>query len=347
MFILQQEMNQNPILVELYRANILESFHRGAVCMVDERGDILYEIGDIKRPIFSRSAMKYFQHLPLIESGAAKHFNFSDEEIAIMCGSHNGEPEHLRVVNSILQKIGLEADALQCGAHYPSYDQAAISLYQQGTEASALHNNCSGKHAGFLALCQFMQWPIEGHLKPEHPLQQAIKSACANMYDYDERLMPPAIDGCSAPNYAVPLYHQALGFMRLVSGNGLSVTRKEACQDVVNAVLLHPFMVAGSKRYCTDMMQAYPGRIIGKVGAEGVFCMAFVQEKVAVAIKIDDGKMLPQYNLAQAIIEASGLFSADAHKKVHHYLESDLLNWNQIKVGSIKVNKDLHFPAFK
>jgi L-asparaginase II len=291
--------------------------------------------------------MKYFQHLPLIESGAAAHFQFNEEELAIMCGSHNGEAQHLRVVTSILAKIGLDSQALQCGAHYPSSDQSAIELYKKDEKPTAMHNNCSGKHAAFLALCQYQHWPIENHLEPEHPLQQAVKAACANMYGYDESLMPPAIDGCSAPNYAIPLYHQALGFMRLASGKGLSEERQKACEQIVSAVTKHPFMVAGSKRYCSDMMLAYPGRIIGKVGAEGVFCMAFIKEKIGVAIKIDDGKMLPQYNVAQAIIEASGLFTEEDHQAVHHYMESDLINWNQKTVGRIKVAEGLAFPSLK
>lgn len=335
----------NPILVEIYRDQVLESFHRGAVCVVDREGKIIYSAGNIDQVCYPRSAMKLLQVLPLIAHGGMEHFGFTLEEIAVMCGSHNAEAEHLRVIRSILQKIGMSEDQLQCGPQYPTSKKDAEALIKKDEKPKAIHNNCSGKHAGMLAMCALMGWPADTYIDPQHPLQQMILGYCAELYEYPADHMITALDGCSAPVFSVPVYQQAIGYKNLVSTTHVDAKRQGACRTVIEAVSRYPFLVAGSKRYCTDMMQVCAPQVIGKTGAEGIFCMALPEQEIGVCIKIDDGKMLPQYNVAQAFIEATGLFSKAELSALHHYQESELKNFNKLVTGSIRTAAGL-FDGF-
>lgn len=329
----------NPILVEAWRGETLESFHRGVICIVAEDNQVLYSKGDIHQECFPRSAMKFLQHIPMLESGAAEKYQFTMAEIAIMCGSHNAELEHVNTVNSILAKIGLDRHALQCGAHYPLLSKDFIPMYAQAIPPSDLHNNCSGKHAGFLALCVFNNWDISSYLLPSHPLQVLIKATCAELYETDTEHMHCAFDGCSAPIYNVSVYHQAIGYKNLICNEKYNDSRRKACQTIIEAVSQFPQMVAGTDRYCTDMMRICASEVIGKTGAEGIFCMGFKNKRWGVCIKIDDGKMLPQYNIAQALIQASKLYELEDLKPLEKYLHDDIKNWNQLSTGKLQVNK--------
>lgn len=331
----------NPILVEAWRGETLESFHRGVICVVDELNQVVYAKGDIHQECFPRSAMKFLQHVPLIESGAVEKFGFTLKEIAIMCGSHNAEPEHIEVVNGILEKIGLDRYALHCGAHYPMLAKDFVPMYASGKMPNDIHNNCSGKHAGFLALCVFNSWSIEDYLSPDHPSQKLIKHVCASMYETDESKMNYAFDGCSAPIYNITVYHQAVGYKNLICHERYDANRQKACRMIIEAVSQYPEMVAGTDRYCTDMMRVCAAEVIGKTGAEGIFCLGFKHKRWGVCIKIDDGKMLPQYNVAQALIKSTGLFNRDTLAPLEKYLHDDIKNWNLKSTGRLKVSDDI------
>jgi L-asparaginase II len=326
---------QNPILVEVYRANVLESFHRGAICVVNENNEIIFSKGNVEQICYPRSAMKFVQVLPLLVLGGIEKFDFTLQEIAIMCGSHNAEQEHLTVVESILSKIGLDKNHLYCGPQYPSSKRDSDQLIRDNKKPEHIHNNCSGKHAGMLALCQLMNVPIHDYINPVHAIQQLILEYVEKIYEYPKEKMVTALDGCSAPIYSIPVLNQAIAFKNLVSNN-YEEKIANACKIVVEAVSKYPFMVAGSKRYCSDMMQITAPQIIGKTGAEGIFCMSLPKQKIGVCIKIDDGKMLPQYNVAQAFVEATGLFSQETLEPLHHYLQEPLINFNKLTVGEIK-----------
>lgn len=331
----------NPILVEVYREEVLESFHRGVVCVVNENNEVIFSMGDVDQICYPRSAMKLLQVIPLLEQGGMEKFGFTLEEIAVMCGSHNAEPEHLRVVESILSKIGLSKDALNCGAQYPSSKRDANALIKADLKPHHIHNNCSGKHAGMLAMCVLMGWPTTDYINPNHPLQQAIKKTCEVFYEYPSEKMVTALDGCSAPIFSIPVRNQAIAYKNLVAHQHLPTSTQQACNVILDAVSNHPFMVAGNKRYCTEMMEVTAPKVIGKTGAEGVFCMTFTEQKWGVCIKIDDGKMLPQYNVAQAMLEASSLFSAEELKPLHAHATADISNFNKLVTGKITVNEQL------
>lgn len=331
----------NPVLVEIYRGSVLESFHRGVVCVVNNTGEIVFSLGDVQQICYPRSAMKLLQVIPFIVDGGMQRFGITLEEIAVMCGSHNAEAEHLRVVHSILHKIGLGEDALNCGPQYPSSKRDANALIKADQKPHHIHNNCSGKHAGMLAACVLNGWMVDDYINPKHPLQQRILDTCSLMYEYPKEKMEIALDGCSAPIFSVPVYNQALGFKNLVANKHLDETIQNACKIIVEAVSNYPFMVAGTGRYCTDMMNITAPKIIGKTGAEGIFCMTFTEQQLGVCIKIDDGKMLPQYNVAQALVEASGMFTKEQLSPLHRYAEDELKNFNKLVTGKIEVNKEL------
>lgn len=339
----------NPILVERWRADVLESFHRGVICMVDGDGKVIFEAGDTGQVCYPRSALKLFQILPLLESGAVDEFGFTMEEIAIMVGSHNGEAEHLRVVESILKKIGMPSKALQCGAQYPTLTEDRNALIKADKEPNDLHNNCSGKHAGFLAWCIYGGFETEGYLETSHPLHKAILDVTAEMHEYPAEKMTVGLDGCSAPIFSLPVYNQAVGFKNLLNAERFGEKRKQSCDIVIKAMTEYPFMVAGHKRYCTELMQVCGSRVFGKTGADGVYSLGFIEEKIGCTIKIDDGLMGPQYNVAQAILEKTGIFEPEVLKKLHPYMEAPIINWAKKKTGVNKVNEKafegLKFPV--
>jgi L-asparaginase II len=333
----------NPVLVEVFRGEALESFHRGAIAVVDADGAELASLGDVDRPIFPRSAVKLLQALPLVESGAAERLGLSDDELALACASHNGEPVHVQTAMGMLAKAGLDVSALECGAHWPSLDSAARALASQGQEPSALHNNCSGKHSGFLCLaCSLsgggdLRQFAKGYVQPDHPVMREVTAALQAVTGFDPRNAPRGTDGCSIPTFGIPLRRLALAFARVGSGVGLRQGHALAAQRLRGAIAAAPFMVAGSARFDTRVMEHVGQRVCCKVGAEGVFCAALPERGLGVAIKIDDGNNARAAEVAMAaVIEASlDLTGADA-AVLHALSHPRLHNWNGNEVGGLR-----------
>lgn len=279
----------NPVLVEVTRGTLVESRHRGAIAIADAEGTIVEAIGDIDRPILPRSAIKAFQALPLVETGAADALGFSDAELALCCSSHNGEKGHVDGARSILSKAGLTEEVLECGAQLPYHEVDQARLHKTDQSPCPIHNNCSGKHSGFLALSRHMDVAPKGYVLSDHPVMVVIRQAQAEMVDYDLSDDLTGTDGCSIPTYAMPLRQLARGFARFGTGTGLSSSRAGACQRLYNACVSHPFMVAGSGRFCTRIMDLFEGRVFAKTGAEGVFTAAIPELGLGIALKCDDG----------------------------------------------------------
>ncbi|MGX5830862.1 asparaginase [Mesorhizobium sp. 43Arga] len=279
----------NPVLIEVLRGAIVESAHRGAVAVFDADGKPVLEIGDTSKPVFPRSAVKAIQALPLVESGAADAFGFGSRELALACASHSGEPEHVELARSMLANAGLDGSALECGAHWPSNHAAEIALASAGGSPNALHNNCSGKHSGFLCTCVHSGIAHRGYVKAGHALQEMVRDAMQSVtgavHGADER----ATDGCSIPTYAAPLRSFALGFARMATTNGFGPERAKAAKRLLAACMAEPFFVAGTGREDVALMEAAPGRIFAKGGAEGVHCAAIPELGLGIALKCDDG----------------------------------------------------------
>ncbi len=277
----------NPNLVELTRGGLVESFHIGAVVVARSNGERLISLGETARPIFPRSAVKALQALPMIETGAADHYGFGDAEIALACASHSGTPAHTDRAAAMLRAAGLDVASLACGDHVPMHEPTALA--NAGRAWSALHNNCSGKHAGMVCTCAHVGDPIAGYLDIGHPNQQRIARVFAEVCGDGFSAPRYGIDGCSAPNWAIPLAPLATAFATLVTGDGLSTTRRAAARRIVDACMARPDMVAGPDRMDTKAMTALPGKVFMKTGAEGVYCGAFPDHGIGFAIKIDDG----------------------------------------------------------
>jgi L-asparaginase II len=279
----------NPVLVEVTRGSVVESWHRGAVSVFDADGKAVWEIGDTERPVFPRSAVKAIQALPLVESGAADAYGFGDRELALACASHSGEPVHVELAKAMLAKAGLDGTALECGAHWPSSHDATIALARAGGVPNALHNNCSGKHSGFLCTCVHSGIAHGGYVKAGHALQEMVRDAMQSVTGAVHDVDHCGTDGCSIPTYAVPLKSFARGFARMATGRGFSPERARAAKRLISACMAEPFLVAGTGKADVALMQAAPGRIFVKTGAEGVYCAALPELGLGIALKCDDG----------------------------------------------------------
>jgi L-asparaginase II len=279
----------NPVLVEILRGEHVESAHRGAVAVCDSEGRLVLEIGNTEQPVFPRSAVKAIQALPLVESGAADAFGFGDKELALACASHRGEPAHAELAASMLSHAGLDYTALECGAHWPSSHDATIALARAGLSPSALHNNCSGKHAGFLCTCRHLNLDHRGYVGYGHPFQAMIREAMEDVTGTKHDAGNSATDGCSIPTYAIPIASLALGFAKMATGAGLSAARAKAAKRLMVACMAEPFFVSGSDAADRSLMQVAPERIFAKTGAEGVYCAALPELGLGIALKSDDG----------------------------------------------------------
>lgn len=331
----------NPILIESIRGKTLESFHRGVICVVNEEGEIVFSIGDEQQICYPRSTMKLFQHLPFLQSEEFKKVNLTPSQLAVMCGSHNGEIEHQKEAESILKLGGLKMNQLQCGGQMPELTKDRVELYKSGANPNHLHNNCSGKHAGFLLYCHLKGWSLENYLDPEHPLQQEIKQVVADLYEYPIEKLAMGRDGCSAPVYSMPIYNQAVSYKNLVSPKGTCSKYFESLQKIVEACTQHPFMVAGNKRYCTQLMEVAGEQVVAKTGADGVYCMGLRKKGWGVSIKIDDGTMGPQYIAAQHLLEKFINLSSDACEKLKEYHTEERYNFSKRHVGRFNASQKL------
>lgn len=326
----------NPILVEVLRGSRVESVHRGAVCVVDADGATVLSLGDVAQPVFPRSAVKALQALPLVESGAADHYCLADEELAIACGSHGGEPAHVAAVERMLARAGLDAAALECGAHRPSHALSAEALVRAGRAPSALHNNCSGKHAGFLCVARQLGVEHRRYVEPSHQVQRAVKSTIEDLAGVAIEKDQCAVDGCSVPTWAVPLTNLARAFARFGTGRGLSAARAKAASRLRAACERHPFFVAGTGRFATVAMERLPGRAFIKGGAEGVFCCALPDQGLGIAFKCDDGAGRAAEALMAALMLRLMPPDHGERAMLDRFARPAISNWNGSEIGRVR-----------
>lgn len=336
-------MPSNPLLVEVLRGGIAESVHRGAYAVVDADGGLVAAAGDIERPVFPRSAVKLLQALPLVAGGAADRFALTDEQLALACASHGGEPRHTAAAAAMLAQAGVDAAVLECGAHWPYREEVQRAMAAHGEQPTALHNNCSGKHAGFVCLGCLMAPDgeraafLRGYVQPGHPVMREVTAALQAATGFDLAQAPVGTDGCSIPTYAIPLRRLALGFARAGTGQGLSPARAGAARRLRAAIAAAPFMVAGSGRFDTRVMERLGPRVCCKVGAEGVYCAAFPEQGLGVALKMDDGNTARACEVAMAALMLRHLALDEAERAfVERLADVPLVNWNGIEVGRLR-----------
>jgi L-asparaginase II len=324
--------SSNPVLVEVVRGTTVESRHVGAIAVADADGRLLLALGDVERPIFPRSAVKALQAIPLVESGAAEAFGLGEGELAVACASHSGDRVHIEAVTSLLAKAGLDESYLACGAHWPVSERTTRELMRAGRRPQAIHNNCSGKHAGMLAASVHLGLDPRGYERPNHQLQVMIAGIISETCGVRLHRDSMGIDGCSVPTWSLPLSALAQGFARLGTGEGLSPTRAGAAARLLRACFASPFLVAGEGRFDTIAMRALAPAVFVKGGAEGVHCAALPGLGLGVALKVDDGA---KRGVERALGEVLAALLPEARPDLADQLEGELLNWRGISVGRI------------
>ncbi|MGV8950160.1 MAG: asparaginase [Cypionkella sp.] len=320
-------------LVQLWRGGMLESTHRGHVVVCDEAGQVVQAWGDPERIIFPRSSCKMIQALPLMESGAAEAAGLTDAQVALSCASHQGAHLHVDMAGRWLADLGLSESDLRCGSHEP-YDRAErdrlISSHQSPCQ---LHNNCSGKHSGFLTANQHMKGGSE-YTEIDHPLQVAIRAATEEVTG--ETVAGYGIDGCSAPNFAMSLAGLARAMSAFAVATDGGNTRQRAMARLRRSMAAHPDLVAGEGRACTELMRAMGGAVSIKTGAEAVFVAMLPEQKLGIALKIEDGNGRASEAALVGLLAKLGVLDAN-HPMAQKRLPAPQINWRGFNTGELRL----------
>ncbi len=336
-------------LVEVKRGSITESRHRGHIVVVDPEGNIITSLGAPEYVTYLRSSAKPFQAMPLLTTGAAERFGFTDREVALACGSHNGEPIHTELAASMLRKIGLGPEALHCGAHEPYGAEAALELRERGEQPNALHNNCSGKHAGMLAVAVHLGASIENYESPENPVQKLIAGVVSQFSGVPVTDMAVGVDGCAVPAFGITVKAMALAYARLISPPAsFDKKTRDACERIVRVMSAYPELIGGtSDRLDTELMRAAPSRLVSKVGADGVYTAGIEPSEewpqgLGIAIKIEDGD--DKRARAPVVIESMrelGVLRDESLEAVAKYAFFPVKNRRGDIVGEVRASFDL------
>lgn len=324
-------------MIDVVRGGILESRHRVHVAVADATGALVASTGEPGLTVFYRSAAKPLQALPLVEDGVVERFGLTDAELALCCASHEGEPAHVAGVRSILAKAGLDASHLRCGPHAPFSDAEARALVRRGEEAERVHNNCSGKHAGMLALAVAHGWDPEGYHRAAHPVQERMLDEIARWSGIRRDQVGTAVDGCGVSCFAVPLTAMAASFARFADAS----RRGEGAGRIVSAMTGHPFMVGGTRRACTQIMERTGARAFVKLGAEGVYGGGLPDRGLGFAIKVADGsRKAVEVALVHVLRSLDVLAEADLDA-LAHWRRPVLRNTLREEVGEMRVAFEL------
>jgi len=320
--------------VEQRRGGVTETIHRVHVAVVNADGALVARAGDPELVTFWRSAAKPFQALPLLTDGAADHFGLTTAELALCCASHSSEPGQVEQVKALLQRIGCNERDLRCGPHTPLADHVAKDYQARGVPPTPVYSNCSGKHTGMLALARHHGWPTQDYHRLAHPVQQRCLEAVSRWTEVATPRIGTAVDGCGVVCFALPLRNMALAYARLRSGErgALRSGEKPFAHRIVEAMLGHPELIAGERRPCTEMMRAHPGRVITKVGAEGVYSALLVDERLGIALKVEDG-----HGHAAALAMAAVLDQLGLRPQPGSLAERPNVNTRGERVGELRV----------
>lgn len=330
------------IALRYIRGETLESVHRASVAVADSKGRRVAQFGDPRLVTFLRSSAKPLQLVPLIESGAADRFGFTEAELAIMAGSHSGEEEHVATVQGILDRAGIAPEALRCGRHAP-FDAAAAE--RVGSAYTTLHHNCSGKHAAMLALCKDQGWDPDSYLQPGHPLQQAIRRVIGQECGLPDSSLETATDGCGVVTFAVPLARAARSYARLAEPSLVAGKRGVALRRVRDAMMKHPRLVAGTHRIDTDLMQLKPGTIVVKGGAEACYALGLPGKGWGLAAKIEDGNPRGMPMLLVTALEQLGFLDARDLRALERHWNEPIRNVAGNPVGRVECSMRLRLAA--
>ncbi len=336
----------SEVLVQVTRGPIVECVHRGSMAIVDSSGKMLYGVGDTGLFTYLRSSAKPVQAIPVVESGAADHFHLTDKEVSIFNASHSGEEIHTETVMSILGKIGLTEEALQCGTHLPFYPPTATQMVREGRSSTARHSNCSGKHSGMLTYAQFKGYPVEGYYKLEHPVQQAALAELAYFAGVDKEEVVCGVDGCGVVVFAVPVYNMAWMYAKLADPDVLPPGKAAAARRLTGLMRTYPEMVAGTGRLCTDLMREAHGKVFAKSGAEGVYTVGVPERKLGIALKIEDGNARGIGAVIVETLRQLGVLDEAEVAALSKHHKPELHNFRGDTVGEIKAVVDLKYKGY-
>lgn len=321
-------------LSEVTRGGVVESRHFGAVAVVDRDGRVLRAAGDPYTLVFTRSALKPLQALPFVAGGGIERFGYTPPQVALMCASHSGEPRHVDAVSDMLTRAGCSPGELQCGTHAPGFYEARGEL-PPPPPYSTLQHNCSGKHGGMLAWCTQHGQSKADYLAFDHPLQQAIRRAVAMFTGVAEQRLVAGIDGCSAPNYAVPLAALATAYARLASAD-VDAEYGMAPRTLANAMTAHPEMVSGEHRSDLALMQSGRGDWVSKIGAEGVQAIGIRSQGLGIAWKVSDGQKRGLYPAIVAVLDELGVLDAASRAALAPWARRTVRNYRGIETGEVR-----------
>lgn len=327
-------------LVEVTRGPLVESVHRGSIAVVDAHGKLLAWAGEPEQVTYYRSSAKPIQAIPVVVSGAADKFDIQQDELAIICSSHSGEQQHVQTVGKLLERVGLNEEFLLCGIHPPFHRPSAEEIYRKGNQPGPIHCNCSGKHSGMLALCQYYGWPLDNYLDLTHPLQKMLLETMHRFLSYEKIVL--GVDGCGVPVYGMPLKIMAKGYARLVNPQVLPDVYQLATKRLVAAMLAYPNLVGGTGRFDTELMETAAKDVLAKGGAEGVQCLGLVTKGLGIAIKIEDGNARAAEPVAIEVLNQLGVLSDHKLYAMRHKHHPMIKNHRNEVVGELRPVFKLH-----
>lgn len=322
--------------VRILRDPLVESVHEVAVAVVDRSGQVLYATGPVDRKAFWRSSAKPVQAMALVRLGGMERFGFSETDLALICASHSGTPEHVERVARMLTELGLSPDDLLCGAHPPLHEPSAREIWARGEMPTPLHSNCSGKHTGMLALAKLLGAPIEDYVRPSHPVQQTILSEVGAFTGLHASEIVRGVDGCSAPVFGLPITAMAEAYAHLASPESLEPSRAPAARQIVRAMTHHPDMVGGPGRFDTELMTILNRRVLSKSGAEGVVCLAVPERGLGIALKVLDGAGRAGPPAALAVLKSLDLLTEEEGSQLSAQARPGIINVAGRCVGHVE-----------
>lgn len=325
----------NELLVKVMRGDREESVHQASVAVVDAEGKLIWKTGNPELEVFARSCLKPVQALPLILSGTADELQLTEKELAVCCGSHNGEAMHVETVEGMLDKGGLSETLLGCGVHAPYSHETYESLLRSGEKPKPVHNNCSGKHTGLLLTAKQCGYDLGTYLEKDHPLQQEIIRLLGELAGMEGDDIPYGIDGCGLPTFSLPLHKLAYVFARIAKPMNLEPKLAEALIRLRTAMCRFPEMVGGTGEFDTILMKLMQGKVIGKVGAEGVYAMALPERGIGIAIKVSDGNRRAAYPAAVEVLKHLDVLSEAQLKELEEFRKPAITNHKGDRVGEL------------
>lgn len=322
-------ITNSPLTVEVTRGTKAESQHLVDILVMDADKSILKSFGNIHEAVFPRSAIKMLQALLLVESGAYSSLGLDLRHLALASSSHHGDNIHTDLVHEWLQHLNLSEDNLRCGAHVPSRDSVRDTLIEQNLKPHRGHNNCSGKHSGFLAVCRHKNYDTQNYDLIDHPVQQQIIKILSDVYEYDLSKSPYGVDGCGIPTISAPLYNLTLGHVNLA--------RRDSGKLILNAIAGHPELISGNGNFCTEVTRATNGRVFAKVGAEGVFCALSPSDNIFISLKVRDGASRASQFAIAHLLKDFGCFTLNEENLLENFLKPKIKNWEGMVVGEIRM----------